>query len=252
MPILRPFVAQSRFPVSLVPRFRDRAGGAFGSSEAARSSLRPSHKAAGATVSRKNVARLAVPDVIPIVGVRPGPSRSPVSIPSLKPDRTEAGARLLSELVGKQDVLLGMPADRKRSVLDALAVRLAERAGMSHGAVLAAFLRRERLGPTVIGNGVAVPHARLDGISAPAAALATLQRPVPFDTQDDVPVDLLFALLWPASDMKGFVPTLRGVWRQLRNTALADLLRQSRTPAEAYAWIESFEEEGRKRPAQPP
>ena len=115
---------------------------------------------------------------------------------------------MLSELVGEQDVLLGMQADRKRSALGGLAVRLAERVGRSHGAVLAAFLRRERLGPTAVGNGIAIPHARLEGISAPAAVLATLKRPVAFGTPDDASVDLLLALLWPEADTKGFVPTL--------------------------------------------
>ena len=114
----------------------------------------------------------------------------------------------LSELVGEQDVLLGMQADRKRSALGGIAARLAERVGRSYGAVLAAFLRRERLGPTVVGDGIAIPHARLDGISAPAAVLATLQRPVPFGTPNDDSVDLLLALLWPTSDTEGFVPAL--------------------------------------------
>ena len=108
--------------------------------------------------------------------------------------------------------------------------------------MLAAFLRRERLGPTAVGNGIAIPHARLEGISAPAAVLATLKRPVAFGTPDDASVDLLLALLWPEADAKGFVPTLARIWRLLRSGGLSDVLRQSRTPAEAHAWIEAFEE----------
>ncbi|WP_292649299.1 PTS sugar transporter subunit IIA [Mesorhizobium sp.] len=60
-------------------------------------------------------------------------------------------------------------ADRKRTALSGMAARLSEKVGRSHGAVLAAFLRRERLRPTAVGDGIGIPHARLDGIAAPAA-----------------------------------------------------------------------------------
>ncbi|WP_254025599.1 PTS sugar transporter subunit IIA [Mesorhizobium ventifaucium] len=149
----------------------------------------------------------------------------------------------MSELVGGQDdVLLGMQADRKRAALSGMAARLSQKVGRSHGAVLASFLRRERLGPTAVGNGIAIPHARLDGIAAPAAVLATLKRPVPFGAPDDDSVDLLLALVWPTADTKGFVPALLGVLRQLRSAELPELLRQSRTAVEAHAWIQTFEE----------
>lgn len=204
----------------------------------------------GDAVIRSSVKRLNAafrPNVVPIADSRPELQWSTFSIPRSRPNCTgsssnglaKAGTRLLlSDLVGEQDVLLGMQADRKRSALSGIAARIAEKVGRSHGAVLAALLCRERLGPTAVGNGIAIPHARLDGISAPAAVLATLQRPVPFGTPDDDPVDLLLALLWPTSDTKGYVPALHGVSCRLRSGGLADLLRRSRTPAEARAWIE--------------
>jgi PTS system nitrogen regulatory IIA component len=148
----------------------------------------------------------------------------------------------LSELVGERDILLGVRADRKRSALGAIAARLGEKLEVSQGAALAALLRRERLGPTSIGQGLALPHARLDGISAPAAVVARLQRPVPFGSPDDEPVDLLLALLWPKSDMKGFVPALFHACRVLRSGGLPGLLRRSSTPAEAHVLIGYFEE----------
>lgn len=204
-------------------------------------------------MSRSSVEHPGVafrPDVHPIVGLRPESPWSAFSFVGSPPTCTassgdgpaKAGSTLLSELVGEQDVLLGMQADRKRLALGGLAVRLAKRVGRSHGAVLAAFLRRERLGPTAVGNGIAIPHARLEGISAPAAVLATLKRPVAFGTPDDASVDLLLALLWPEADAKGFVPTLARIWRLLRSGGLPDLLRQSRTPPEALAWMQTFEE----------
>ena len=152
-----------------------------------------------------------------------------------------AAAIALSELVAFEDILLDMQADRKRTALGGIADRLADRVGTSQGAVLAALLRRERLGPTVIGDGVAMPHARLEGIAGPAVAVARLRRPVPFGTPDDAAVDLLFAVLWPKAHTKGFVPALARIWRLLRRTELAAGLRRARAAEEAHALIASAE-----------
>src|SRR5690606_6124601 len=103
-----------------------------------------------------------------------------------------------------------------------------------HDAMLSALLLRERLGSTSIGGGVAIPHAYMHEISAPAAVLARLQRPVTFGTPEDDPVDLLVALIWPASDRKGLVAALIELSRMLRLPDLPDLLRKSSTPEEAH------------------
>ncbi|MBZ9811057.1 MULTISPECIES: PTS sugar transporter subunit IIA [unclassified Mesorhizobium] len=151
-------------------------------------------------------------------------------------------------LLEEQDILLGMHAKGKRSALARITARLGERAGMSQSAVLAALLRRERLGSTAIGRGVAIPHAQLDGIFTPAAMVATLQRPVWFDAPDSYPVDLLLAVLWPKSDGAGFLPALTHFCRLLRHPELRDRIRASGTPAEALAWMASFEAESLSQP----
>ena len=147
----------------------------------------------------------------------------------------------LSELVASEDILLDMQADRKRTALGDVADRLAHKVGTSQGAVLAALLRRERLGPTFIGDGVAMPHARLEGIAGPAVAVARLRRPIPFGAPDDAAVDLLFAVLWPKAHTKGFVPALARIWRLLRRTELTAGLRRARTAEDAHALIASAE-----------
>ncbi len=63
--------------------------------------------------------------------------------------------------------------------------------------VFDAMISRERLGCTAVGNGVAMPHARIGGIEAPMGAFVRLDAPIDFDTPDERPVDLVFALLVP-------------------------------------------------------
>lgn len=74
----------------------------------------------------------------------------------------------LSELLEEDDFLLGVPSREKRSALEAVASRLGRRTGRPQGEVLNALLRRERLGSTATGDGLAMPHATLAGISVPA------------------------------------------------------------------------------------
>ena len=66
--------------------------------------------------------------------------------------------------------------------------------------VLDALLAREKLGSTALGEGVAIPHCRLDGCTAPVGVLLTLAEPIDYDAPDDEPVDLLFILVVPQSN----------------------------------------------------
>jgi PTS system nitrogen regulatory IIA component len=147
-----------------------------------------------------------------------------------------------TELLGEQDVVLRLPAKGKRSALARIAAHLGEKVEMSQGAVLAAMLRRERLGSTAIGYGVAIPHARLEDIPEPQAMLTTLQRPVWFDAPDEEPVDLLLAVVWPKADSAGFLQALAHFCRLLRYRELRDRIRAAETPAEALTWVGTFQE----------
>ena len=249
MPFLQQFVASCGFAVSLVHDLGRRARGIRRSPETAQASGRPPPGiAAGAAVNAAARVR-AVPASTtydfhgPILAVDRAPHPFDPGEREAGPPREEspAAAMALSELVAFEDILLDMQADRKRTALGGIADRLAHRVGSSQGAVLAALLRRERLGPTVIGDGVAMPHAPLEGIADPAVAVARLRRPVPFGSPDDAAVDLLFAVLWPKAHAKGFVPALARIWRLLRRTELAAGLRRARTAGEAHALIASVE-----------
>jgi PTS system nitrogen regulatory IIA component len=158
----------------------------------------------------------------------------------LSADMAEAAkpAARIDSILCEENIVLGMAAKGKRSALAKIADRFGQRIDMRGSTVLAGLLRRERLGSTGIGHGVAVPHARLDGIAEPAAMLTVLENPVWFGAPDDEPVDLLLALLWPKDDVAGFLPTLAAFCRLLRQPDLRARLRASVTPAEARAWLE--------------
>lgn len=145
----------------------------------------------------------------------------------------------IGKVLSEGDIALDLATKGKRSALSKIAARLAKRSATDDRTVLGALLARERLHPTAIGGGVAVPHALLDALSGPAASLTRLALPIDFGTPDDDPVDLIFTLLWPRQDLQTFLPALAGACRVFRASTLRDMLRQARSATEMLAIIRS-------------
>lgn len=91
--------------------------------------------------------------------------------------------------------------------------------------IVAAATERERLGSTGVGNGVALPHARIDGMGRVIAAFARLSEPIDFDSVDGRPVDLVCFLLAPADCGGAHLRALARVSRLLRRPELRQRLR---------------------------
>lgn len=91
--------------------------------------------------------------------------------------------------------------------------------------VAEALQERENLGPTGVGQGIALPHARLDGLSHVVGGFIRLERPVDFESVDRQPVDLVFALLAPEDAGVEHLKALALVSRTMRNGNLCAKLR---------------------------
>lgn len=91
--------------------------------------------------------------------------------------------------------------------------------------IVAAAMERERLGSTGVGNGVAIPHARIDGINHVIAGFARLSEPMDFDSVDGRPVDLIAFLLAPSDAAGAHLRALARVSRQLRREENRSRLR---------------------------
>lgn len=101
--------------------------------------------------------------------------------------------------------------------------------------VVDALQERETLGPTGVGHGVALPHARLHGLDHVAGVFLRLEKPLDFDAVDRQPVDLIFALLAPKSSGVDHLKALALVSRTLRNAEICAKLRANDDPAALHA-----------------
>ena len=113
-------------------------------------------------------------------------------------------------------------------VLDAAARLLSEGSPATTQLIADALRQREQLGSTAIGHGVAVPHARIDGMTSVRGVFLRLETPVGFDAVDDRPVDLIFALFAPPTAGADHLRALAAVSRALRSPELREKLRQAR------------------------
>lgn len=94
---------------------------------------------------------------------------------------------------------------------------------------------REKIGSTGFGNGVAIPHAKLDGLPYVAGVFARLAQPIEFQAVDDLPVDLVFMLLSPADAGADHLKALARVSRRLRDRGFLAKLRGAGSPDALYA-----------------
>lgn len=101
--------------------------------------------------------------------------------------------------------------------------------------VVEALIARESLGPTGVGHGVALPHARLDGISKVMGAFLLLDKPIEFDAVDRQPVDIAFALFAPEEAGVEHLKALALVSRTLRDPAICAKLRANPNASTLYA-----------------
>ena len=140
----------------------------------------------------------------------------------------------IPDLLSPKDVMIDVPGSNKRLLLQEFAATAAGNLGLHVDQVAPYLLRREDLGSTGIGKGVAIPHARLPDLKRPYGLLAKLKAPVEFDAIDGQAVDIIFVLLLPVAAENG---PLALVARTLRPPENLARLRAAKTAAELYAAI---------------
>ncbi|TDQ36298.1 PTS IIA-like nitrogen regulatory protein PtsN [Thiopseudomonas denitrificans] len=124
--------------------------------------------------------------------------------------------------------LTGVPGGSKKRVLESIAALFAaDQPGIDDGLLFDSLIAREKLGSTGFGNGIAIPHCRLAGCTAPLGAVLHLDSPVDFDAIDGAPVDLLFVLLVPETATEDHLALLRQIATLFANEQLREQLRRA-------------------------
>ncbi len=137
----------------------------------------------------------------------------------------------LDELIKPAHAIVRLRAADKPRLLQEVAKRIGAALQLPPAEIAAALLAREALGSTGVGNGIAVPHAQLPQLKAPAGFIVQLERPVDFAAIDGRPVDLLYVLLSPPEARSEHLALLAAGTRRLRERRTADAMRAAVSPA---------------------
>ena len=122
-----------------------------------------------------------------------------------------------------------LPGGNKRSLLKQLAELAGQRLGIEASRTLAALSEREQLGSTGFGHGVAIPHAKIEGLTQIYGLVVRLAEPVEYKAIDGKPVDLVFLLLSPPGAGAEHLKALAAISRVTRDAATLERLRGART-----------------------
>ena len=141
----------------------------------------------------------------------------------------------ISDLLSPTDVMIDVRTSQKAPLLQELAVKAAASLGLPADQVASYLLKREELGSTGIGRGIAIPHARLPVLQRPYGLLAKLKQEIEFDAIDGQAVGIVFVLLLPAAVETEALGALALVARTLRSLDTLARLRAAKNPAELYA-----------------
>ncbi len=141
----------------------------------------------------------------------------------------------IADLIAPDHVIVLLRAGDKIQLLRELSRRAARLLAIDAEAILAALQAREGLGSTGVGQGIALPHARIPGLPRMFGMFARLERPIDFDAIDAGPVDLVFLLLVPEQAAGNeHLAALATVARQLRDPNVVAQLRAAPARRELY------------------
>lgn len=123
----------------------------------------------------------------------------------------------------------------KKRLFQELGELAAQAYGLNASVAIDSLQERESLGPTGVGHGIALPHARIEDLGQIVGVFIRLEKPLDYDSVDRQPVDLIFGLFAPKDSGVDHLKALALVSRTMRDAAICAKLRANTDPAKLHA-----------------
>ncbi|MBC8357797.1 MAG: PTS sugar transporter subunit IIA [Candidatus Aminicenantes bacterium] len=150
----------------------------------------------------------------------------------------------LSEIIEEEDIISDLKASDKKSVLEELAEVISNHEpSINKKDIVKVLMERERLGTTGIGDGVAIPHGKLNGVRQPLISFGRSKKGMDFDAMDGQPAYLFFLLIAPENSSGIHLEILARIAKILKNSAFRKKLMEAGTRKECYQTIIQSDEE---------
>lgn len=147
----------------------------------------------------------------------------------------------LGTIIADDDVFVDLKPKSKRQLIQHLARKISVKLDVSDEIVFATIMQREKLGSTGVGNGVAIPHGKIEGIDKMSGMCVKLSKPISFDAIDDQPVDIVFLLLAPSEAGAEHLKALSKIARMLRDPDHLEKIRECQDNETLYSLITQVE-----------
>lgn len=143
----------------------------------------------------------------------------------------------LENIIVPNAIIPALRVNSKKQALQELSEKASEISGLPAREIFDAWLQREKLNSTGLGDGIAIPHGRLLNADRIFGLFARLERPIDFESLDNQPVDIIFGLIAPESAGADHLKALATIARVLRNPATVAKIRATREPSALYALL---------------
>ena len=131
----------------------------------------------------------------------------------------------ISKLLTPEDILLDVDAPGKKAIFEEVARLFERRHGIPQAEVVDSLVARENMGSTGLGQGVAIPHARIKALKKPVAAVVRMRIPIAFDSPDGKPVSELVVLMVPQHATEEHLKILAAVAQLFADRQFREALR---------------------------
>ena len=144
----------------------------------------------------------------------------------------------LSEIIDKDNIIMELKAKDKRVVLEELAEVIATHdPSIDKGTLVKILVERERLGSTGIGDGVAIPHGKFNGLKSPLMSFGRSREGLDFESMDEQPAYLFFLLIAPENAAGIHLKVLARIAKNLKSSAFRKKLMEASSKNEIYQTI---------------
>lgn len=144
----------------------------------------------------------------------------------------------LESILKPQCTICAEPATSKKRILERISEIAAEHIpSQSAQTLLAKLMHREQMSSTGIGNGIAIPHGRIEDSDKVVAVLITADQAIGFDAIDNKPVDIFFALFVPENQCQAHLSTLAAIAQMFSDNKTCKLVRKMTSSEELYRFV---------------
>jgi PTS system nitrogen regulatory IIA component len=148
----------------------------------------------------------------------------------------------ISALLSPQKIFIDTDVSSKKKLLELIANITADQTRLPESIIYTNLLNRERLGSTGLGQGFAVPHARLPDLEKTVGCFFRLKQPVNFESPDNLPVDLVFTIIIPQEAAEEHLLILSSLARIFSDADICEAIRAATSKEEIEKIIQSAEQ----------